>query len=271
NNNETEQSMVDLFTRNVHRAIEAVRSLEEFARNDSKDASGFHTLRFALYAFEKEAIDLLVRKNYRKYFTNSLYAILDPLFAGNDLISAAHSLIAGGSKIVQLRMKNAPTKEIISIARQIRPICERHNVIFIINDRPDIASCVDADGVHLGQEDMEVSDARKVLGIGKIVGVSTHSLEQAKSAANAHADYIAIGPVFDTSSKYGTAMKGIGIEVVKQVLAISKVPVVAIGGINAMNIKMIKEIGINSVAIMSALYAGDLVRNCQQLATILSE
>lgn len=259
-----------LFLRNIHRAIEAVRSLEECAKLENKNVSAFQSLRFNLYAFEKEAFCAITRTNVMRNFQNALYAILDPSFAGDDLVSAAHSLIIGGARIIQLRMKNASAKEFTAIAREIAPLCKKNNVVFIINDRADIALNVEADGVHLGQDDISVRDARRILGVGKIVGKSTHSLREAHEAADEYPDYIAIGPVFTTSSKYGSELAGIGIDEVCRVREAVSIPLVAIGGITSENIGTLIETGINCAVVMSALYRGDIAQNCRDFVEKLS-
>ncbi len=260
-----------LFLRNIRRAIEAVRSIEECARIDNKDHGNFQSLRFQLYAFEAEVVDAITRKHIQRKFHNALYAILEPTFAGEDLRAAAAALIEGGARVIQLRMKHAPTKEIMEHARIIGPICKKKGVVFIINDRPDIARCVDADGVHVGQDDMPVADARRIVGVGKIVGKSTHSLKQAREAQKEFPDYIAIGPVFDTASKDGSMLRGIGIDAVRMVAHESNVPVVAIGGITPDVVDALKDAGSTCPAVMSALFSGDVVRNAREFTAKLSE
>ncbi len=265
------RSMEALFLRNIRRAIEAVRSLEECAKLDNKNFSSFQSLRFNLYAFEKEVFCAIGRKTIMQNFHNALYAILDPAFAGDDLPAAAHALIKGGVRIIQLRMKNAASKEIIDIAHTICPLCKEKGVIFIVNDRPDIARCVNADGVHVGQDDLSVADARRVMASGKIVGRSTHSYAEAQKAMMENPDYIAIGPVFATSSKYGSEMKGIGIDEVRRVHRAVSLPIVAIGGVSAENVEVLTKEGIKCVAVMSALFKGDIVKNCREITSKLSE
>ncbi len=265
-----QESLERVFVRNLHRSLEALRSLEESSKLDGKDYAAFQALRFSLYAFEKEVIAALSGKRISGVFHNALYAILDPAFAGENLVEAAGALIEGGARIVQLRMKDAPGKIVLEHARAIASLCKKNSVTFIINDRPDIAAIVDADGVHVGQDDMSVFEARKILGIGKIVGKSTHSIDEALAAQEENPDYIAIGPVFDTSSKYGNLLAGIGLEKVKQVAQRVSKPLVAIGGITLENVQAVKSSGIVCVAVMSFLFRGDVARNCQQFVRILS-
>ncbi len=267
---ESDNPIEVLFLRNIRRAIEAVRSIEECARIDNKDYGSFQSLRFHLYSFEAEAVDAITRKHIQRYFHNALYAILDPAFAGDDLYAATAALIEGGARIIQLRMKHAPAKEILEQARIIGPLCKTHGVVFVINDRPDIARCVNADGVHVGQDDMSVADARRILGVGKIVGKSTHSLEEAREAVKELPDYIAIGPVFDTASKDGSMLRGIGIDAVRKVAKESNVPVVAIGGITTDVVDALKDAGGTCPAVMSALFRGDIARNCREFVAKLS-
>ncbi|MCX5748792.1 MAG: thiamine phosphate synthase, partial [Candidatus Saganbacteria bacterium] len=131
--------------------------------------------------------------------------------------------------------------------------CKRAGVTFIVNDYIDVCLAIDADGVHLGQDDVPVPVARKLLGSGKIIGLSSHSFDQAITGAKSGADYISLGPVFSTPSKPDT--KPLGIEVLKKVLKSVKVPVVAIGGINEDNIKVVIAAGAKRVAVIRAAVA----------------
>jgi len=184
---------------------------------------------------------------------NGIYLILDRQLAGNrsyeEIIDKTSNY---GVSIVQLREKNIETREFIEIAKRLALFCKKRNIIFLINDRVDIALASNADGVHLGQDDMRVKDARKLMGNDKIIGISAGNEEELTYALKENVDYIAPGPVFGTKTKddAGTA---IGIEFVKYVMSKTDKPVIPIGGIESENIEQLKEIGIECVAVISAI------------------
>ncbi len=151
----------------------------------------------------------------------------------------------------------------------LSPIAHQAHALFIVNDHPDIAEAVDADGVHLGQDDLPIDQARKILGSGKIVGISTHSREQAAEAERAGADYIGFGPVFSTATKDAGEAKGIsGLKAVKQTVGI---PVIAIGGITQANIGEVFQAGADGAAVISAvLSAGDIAQAAREMVAVIS-
>src|SRR5207247_8422550 len=156
-----------------------------------------------------------------------LYAIVDPLDTGRDPAALAAALLAGGARLVQLRWKGASARELLAAARAIRPLARAAGALFLVNDRPDVARAAEADGVHLGQDDLPVPAARRVLGAGGRIGVSTHDLEQARAAEAAGADYIAVGPVYATATKPG-ALPPRGLALVSAVRAAVPCPLVAV-------------------------------------------
>ena len=165
-----------------------------------------------------------------------------------DVVGAA---IQGGVDMVQLREKNLETREWLDLAAALAKFCRKHRVFFLVNDRVDIAYGSGADGVHLGQDDFPVKLARKILGREKIIGKSTHSLEQARRSAKEDVDYIAVGPVFWTTTKKIDRPVGPGL--VAQVRKFVKKPILAIGGIKPENAAEIRVAGATGVAVVSAL------------------
>jgi len=158
-----------------------------------------------------------------------LYVLLTQAHCSVPLERAARQVARGGADLVQLREKEMPDRDLIRLAREVRRITANLGVGFIVNDRPDIARLCGADGVHLGQDDLPVSAARRVLAEGQIVGLSTHSMEQARQAMAHGADYLSLGPVFPTATKgYEQAA---GLEYVRAAAAEISAPLVAIGGI----------------------------------------
>lgn len=162
-------------------------------------------------------------------------------------------LIAGGAELIQLREKNASPKDFYQSALEVMNFARERNVKIIINDRVDIAMAIKADGVHLGQDDLSPSVARQILGEQAIIGYSTHNIEQAIAAVNLPINYVAIGPIFATTTKENSDPV-IGIEGLAKVRkAIGNFPLVAIGGINFENAKQILENGADSLAVISSI------------------
>jgi thiamine-phosphate pyrophosphorylase len=181
-----------------------------------------------------------------------LYAIVDPLDTGRSPAALAEALLAGGARCLQLRWKPAAARDVLEMARGIRPLARAAGALFLVNDRPDIAILAAADGVHLGQDDLPVAAARRILGPGRIVGVSTHDPDQARAAAAAGADYVAVGPVYATSSKVG-ALAPRGLDLVRAARAVVPCPLVAIGGIDAATAAEVVAAGADAVAMIAAL------------------
>lgn len=181
-----------------------------------------------------------------------LYAIVDPLDTGTSPVALAEALLAGGARCLQLRWKPATPREVLDAARAIRPLAHAAGALFLVNDRPDLAVLAGADGVHLGQDDLPLAAARRVLGPGRIVGLSTHDPEQARRAAEAGADYVAVGPVYATSSKVN-ALAPRGLDLVRAARAVVPGALVAIGSIDAATAPDVLAAGADAVAMIGAL------------------
>ena len=187
-----------------------------------------------------------------KFRLPPLYPIIDSEFNPHTLQFVVNELGRAGIALVQLREKKASSREFLRITQQALEISEPHQLVVVVNDRVDIAWLAGAHGVHLGQEDLPAVDARKLLGPGRIIGVSTHNLSQALEAQQSAADYVAIGPIYATTSKENPdplvdweELKAIRRQVTK--------PLVAIGGITTENAKRLFDLGINSVAVIRDL------------------
>ncbi len=186
-----------------------------------------------------------------------LYAILDvscfapPLRTVASIVAFARDLAAGGVKVLQYRNKEGSTREMLSHAREIRRVLG-HDVTLIMNDRADICIAAGYDGVHVGQDDLSPEGARMVIGDQRILGVSTHNLQQLKEADAGPADYIAFGPVFSTASKRH-ADPVVGLEGLRTARAATRKPLVAIGGITRRNVQSVLETGADSAAVISEL------------------
>jgi thiamine-phosphate pyrophosphorylase len=176
-------------------------------------------------------------------------------------------VLKNGVRCVQFREKERSRREIYKEAIRLRSLTRHYNAAFIINDFLDIAVCVDADGVHLGQDDLPLKEARKIAGRNRIIGISTHNLKQAKEAEKNGADYVGFGPVFSTSTK--DAGKPKGIEMLHEVKNHVRIPVVAIGGINPENVMSVLEAGVDAIAVASSILQGDIGENAKRFIDCL--
>lgn len=192
----------------------------------------------------------------KEVFSNfKLYAVTDLREESTDLLKKIEQVYQGGADIVQLRSKNLPDAVLFRLGQKIRQIADASHKLFFVNDRADLAIAADADGVHLGQDDLPVAvvrelcaKARKTLWIGK----STHSLEQGLAAVKENPDYIGVGPVFETPTKPG--YRPAGLDYVSQVAEKLSIPFVAIGGINRQNLPQVLNAGAKRVAVVRALF-----------------
>lgn len=197
-----------------------------------------------------------------------IYGITGDNFAhGKSNFECVKAMIEGGIKIIQYRDKTKSIKEKVKEAREIRELCKRNGVVFIVNDHVDIAILVDADGVHIGQDDMDPSDVRKLIGDNKIIGLSTHSEEQGmKAYLNPDVDYIGVGPIFPTTTK-DTAPVGLGY--LEYAVKNLHLPFTAIGGIKEHNLHEIISRGAKNVCLVSDIVEADniteKVRELQKL------
>jgi thiamine-phosphate pyrophosphorylase len=179
-----------------------------------------------------------------------LYAILDPeQIKGRAIEAVLRELLRAGVTMLQLRAKTLAAKDFLELAQRVRSESQRQDCRLIVNDRVDIAMACNADGVHLGQDDLPLHAGRKLLG-NKIIGISTHDIEQAQQAERGGADYIGFGPMFGTTTK-DTGLTARGIDMLKQIRAAATIPIVAIGGINEQNVSQVWQAGANSAAIIS--------------------
>jgi thiamine-phosphate pyrophosphorylase len=253
---------------NARRVQEALRILEEMAKvpgtTPELDSDKFKQARFALYTIEQELLARLTRQD-KKSRLMGLYAIIDSQFLGKrPHIKVAEELIKGGASVIQLRDKFTPKAELLPIAQKLQKLCADKNVLFIVNDHLDIALACGADGLHLGQEDLPISVARKLLPIDIILGCSVTTVDQARAAESSGADYIAVGSIYPTSSKEGAKVVGLGR--LRQIRQAVSLPLVAIGGINKDNAAEVSAAGADSVAVISAiLQAEDVEEAARQI------
>lgn len=187
---------------------------------------------------------------------SALYPILDPEQAkGRSPAAVLRDLLEGGAAVVQLRAKSLAPVEFLTLAQEARALTLAAGGLLIVNDRADVALACGADGIHLGQEDLPLAAARKIMG-EKIIGISTHDVEQARAAEHGGADYIGFGPMFGTTTK-NTGYNARGTEMLREIRAAVKLPIVAIGGISEKNVAQVWQAGADSAAIISDLIGAD--------------
>src|SRR5215468_7943327 len=184
---------------------------------------------------------------------SKLYAITDRQWSNCTHEEIVRMFLDGGANLIQLRDKEAGGRELLEQAIACLKLTRKAGATLIINDRVDVALTAGADGVHLGQDDLSVDEAREILGEDKIIGVSTHSIAQFRAALETSADYIAVGPVYPTTTKENSAAV-VGLELVREARKLTDRPLVAIGGINHERAPEVFAAGADSVAAISALY-----------------
>lgn len=193
-----------------------------------------------------------------------LYAVTDRMWLGErTLAEDVERALLGGATFVQLREKEADEAEFLAQARAVQQVCKKYDVPFVINDNVDIAMEVDADGVHVGQQDMEADHVRSRLGDEKIIGVSVRTVEEALLAEERGADYIGVGAMFTTSTKLDAA--SVSFDTLQKICSAVHIPVVAIGGISLENVEQLAGTGIDGVAVVSALFAAQDITKAAQM------
>lgn len=199
-----------------------------------------------------------------------LYAVTDRSWVGKQsLYEQVESALKGGVTCVQLREKNLDNAAFLNEAIEISALCKRYKVPFFINDNVEIAIKCHADGIHVGQDDMDAAQIRRIVGDDMIIGVSVHSVKEALEAVKNGADCLGVGAVFPTSTK--TDVNVIPKETLRDICSAVHIPIVAIGGINKSNISRLAGIGVDGVALVSAIFAADDIENECKLLRKLSE
>ena len=253
----TKQSKIDkkeglsqIIAANFKRALEAIRVIEEISKTtDNMYGIGkeYEALRYELYYLEKEVLLLTSKKS----LPQGIYGITFEKFSnGRSNIEVVDEMIKAGIKIIQYREKDKNFQKMYEEAKTLRKMTKEAGVLFIINDHVELAMMVDADGVHIGDDDWPLKEVRKLLGDDKIIGLSTHSKKQALRAVELGADYIGVGPIYDTLTKdYAT----VGIKYLEFVAQNIPIPFVAIGGIKEHNIQEVIKAGAKSIALVTEI------------------
>lgn len=191
-----------------------------------------------------------IRKSMR------LYAVTDSQWLnGRTLPEVVEEALQGGATFVQIREKELPYREFLRLAKAVKKITDDYHVPYVVNDEVELAKEADADGVHIGQSDKELTEARRLLGEDKIIGVSVQTVEQALEAEKNGADYLGVGSVFTTSTKLDA--DSVPMETLRKICDAVSIPVVAIGGITKNNIAQLQKTGIDGVAVVSAVFAAE--------------
>ncbi len=254
------------------RASESLRCLEEYGKvADASAAAQIEQLRYRVYAMEQEI--LIGGPRRARLRTARLHILVTETLCKRPWFDVCEAALRGGANVIQLREKELPDGELLARAGLLRELTTRHAALLIINDRPDIARIVDADGVHLGQTDMPVFAAREIVGPNRLIGMSTHSIDEARAAITERPDYLGIGPMFASPTKPHVAVQGS--KLLAEIAAISAVPLVAIGGITAANAGQLFEAGAQakslSVAVcQSIISADDPEAAAREVATIMA-
>jgi len=263
---EKQRELPETIVANARRAQESLRVMEEMAKlpGTALDSEKFKQARFVLYTIEKTLLSRLLRRDKVGSLTGLCVIIDTQSLKGRPHAEVARQAIDGGAKAIQLRDKVHSKKELLPLARQLKKLCAEHNVLFIINDYLDLTLAVGADGLHLGQDDLPVKVARRLLPIDKILGGSVTTAEQAAIAQSEGADYIGVGAIYPTTSK--ESVKIVGLEGLRQIRQAVALPIVAIGGINQDNVAQVMAAGADSVAVISVvLGAEDVAKASRQI------
>lgn len=243
-------NVAQLLRVNFCRIQEALRVLEEYGKLYSVEmAAACKHLRYRVYTLESQ---LIGQQRQQKLRRSRLYLVTSPV---ENLVSVVEAALQGGVSLVQYRDKQVDDLTRIRTAEKLKHLCHHYDALFIVNDRVDLALAVEADGVHLGQQDVPVAFARQVLGSQRLIGRSTTNPDEMKRAIEEGVDYIGVGPVYETPTKAGKAAAGL--EYVRYALDHAPMPWFAIGGINANNLDQVVAAGAERVAIVRAIMDAD--------------
>lgn len=244
---------------NSRRVQESLRTIEELAKlpeNPLKlDSNKLKQSRFQIYTLERKLLFGLLRREKTERL-RGLYVIIDTQsLKGRSHVEVAQQALKGGARTIQLRDKTPDKRVLLPIALQLKKLCAEHNALFIMNDYLDLALASDADGLHLGQQDLPIGVVRKLLPADKILGCSANTVEQAVAGQAEGADYIGVGCIYPTASKDDVIV--VGEERIREMKKAVKLPLVAIGGINEKNAAEVINAGADAIAVISAVVGAE--------------
>ena len=255
---------------NARRVQESLRVMEEISRDPdlALESNSYKQARFELYTIEKDLTSRMLRRDKLKRLTG-LYVIIDIAFLkGRNLADIAAQAIRGGAATIQLRDKEHSSRDFLEAALELKKVCADRDILFIINDSLEVALASGADGLHIGQDDLPIATARRLLPIDKILGGSARTLAEAKKARDEGADYLGVGAIFPTATRYNAGATGTGI--IRKIKKAAGLPLVAIGGINKNNLKEVMQAGADTAAVISAVMGADNVEKAtRQLVKII--
>jgi thiamine-phosphate pyrophosphorylase len=247
-------SLKSVVEANAKRLQEALRSLEEYGKVFSADVGrALERIRYASYTVERAL--LIGGKARDRLHEARLYVLVTDALCRSSLVGTVKEALLGGAQVIQLREKGVDDRTLLGRAQEVRRLTKAARALFIVNDRPDIALVAEADGVHLGQEDLAVREARRVLGPDAIIGVSTHNIEQVKNAVFDGATYIGVGPTFSSPTKEFAEL--VGLEFVRQATALTTLPAFVLGGVTLGNVEQVIAAGASRVAVSSVICAAE--------------
>lgn len=238
---------------NCKRLQEALRSLEEYGKIlEPAFGAAIEQLRYEAYTLER---GLVGGDGAGRLAQAKLYVLVTGQSCRASLVGTVREVLAGGAQIIQLREKSLFDRALLATARDVRAMTRAAGALFIVNDRPDIALLAEADGVHLGQDDLPIHQARRLLGASALIGVSTHNLDQVRAAVLEGADYIGVGPTFPSPTKDFSDLAGL--EFVRQAVAETTLPAFVLGGVTPANLHQVLAVGGTRAAVSHAVCAAE--------------
>lgn len=247
-------SLANVVQANFQRVQQALRSIEEYGKTlDADLARAVEAIRYETYTLERQLVRTTPLAEQLR--ASRLYILVDGGTSEADFVAKVTPLITGGVDLIQLRDKKLDDRTLLARARTLRELTRGTNTLFFMNDRPDLAALTQADGVHVGQDELPVSEARKIVGPDLLIGVSTHTIEQARQAVADGADYLGCGPTFPSTTKSFNHFPGL--DFIRQVAAEISLPAFAIGGITLENVEQVLATGVRRVAVSGAITKSD--------------
>ncbi len=248
------KNLPDVASAACKRLTEALRTIEEYVKFIAPAKTlQIERMRYNAYTLEQRLLQRIAVG--RRFADVRLYVLVSSELCAGSIREMARGAIAGGAEAIQIREKALPDDQFLAIAAELRELTDETGRLLLVNDRPDIAAIVGADGVHLGQHDLPIAETRRLLRPGAIVGRSCHEIGQVKAAVNEGADYISFGPIFATATK--DAGPPVGPELLAAAAKETSLPIVPIGGINSQNVSALVAAGAKRVAVCSAVCSAE--------------